>query len=132
MSEKSGNKQEKSPLKGDKGNTSVSSTVVTQIAGIAAQEVDKVQMGGSGGAVGGFFQSVTGGSNGGGSSNRGVSVEVGEEEAAVDLTLSVEYGQSIPQVTDAARRNVIKSVQDLTGLRVPEVNITVVDVQTPE
>ena len=132
MSEKSGNKQQKSPLKGDKGNTTVSNTVVTQIAGIAAQEVEKVQMGGgANAAVGGFLQSVTGGSASGNAS-KGVSVEVGEEEAAVDLTMAVEYGQSIPQVTEAARRNVIKNVEGLTGLRVPEVNITVVDVQTQD
>ena len=132
MSEKSGSKEQKSALKGEKGSTSISNSVVTQIAGLAAQEVDKVQMGGgANAAVGGFLQSVTGGSTSGNAS-KGVSVEVGEEEAAVDLTMAIEYGQSIPQITEAARRNVIKSVEGLTGLRVPEVNINVVDVQTPD
>ena len=128
MSEGSG----ESPLKGEMGNTTISSTVVSQIAGIAAQEVEKVQMGGgTSAAVGGFLQSVTG-STGGGNLSRGVSVEVGEEEAAVDLTMTVEYGQSIPRVTEAARRNVINRVESLSGLRVTEVNITVNDVQIPE
>jgi len=125
-----------SPLKGEIGNTTISNTVVAQIAGIAAQEVEKVQMGGgTSAAVGGFLQSVagsvTGGSTGGGNYSSGVSVEVGEEEAAVDLTMTVEYGQSIPQLTDAARRNVIDRVESLTGLRVTEVNIAVNDVQIP-
>ena len=77
------------------------------------------------------MQSVTGGSSGG-NYGRGVSVEVGEEEAAIDLTMAVEYGTSIPQVTEAARRNVINRVENLVGLRVTEVNITVNDVQFPE
>ncbi len=131
MSEESGSSQG-SPLKSEMGNTTISSTVVSQIAGIAAQEVEKVQMaGGTSAAVGGFLQSVTG-STGGGNLSRGVSVEVGEEEAAVDLTMTVEYGQSIPRVTEAARRNVINRVESLSGLRVTEVNITVNDVQVPE
>lgn len=126
-----------SPLKTDKGTTTMSNAVVSQIAGIAAQEVEKVQMGGgASAAVGGFLQSVTGsvsgGGSGGGNFSKGVSVEVGEEEAAVDLTMAIEYGQSIPQITEAARRNVISKVESLTGLKVTEVNITVNDVQTPE
>ena len=135
MSEESGSSQG-SPLKGELGNTTISNAVVSQIAGIAAQEVEKVQMGGgTSAAVGGFLQSVAGGVTGstsGGNYSQGVSVEVGEEEAAVDLTMTVEYGQSIPRVTDAARRNVINRVESLTGLRVTEVNITVNDVQVPD
>jgi uncharacterized alkaline shock family protein YloU len=75
--------------------------------------------------------SVTGGTSGGNYS-RGVSVEVGEEEAAVDLTMTVDYGQSVPRIAEATRRNVINRVENLTGLRVTEVNILVSDVQIPE
>ncbi len=122
-----------SPLRSERGNTTISDAVVSQVAGIAAQEVEKVQMGGgAAAAVGGFLQSVTGGSSGGGNYSRGVSVEVGEEEAAIDLTMAVEYGVSIPQVTETARRNVINRVENLVGLQVTEVNITVNDVQFPE
>jgi uncharacterized alkaline shock family protein YloU len=132
MSEESGG----SPLKGEMGNTTISSTVVSQIAGIAAQEVENAQMGGgASAAVGGILQSVTGnvtGGSSGGNYSRGVSVEVGEEEAAVDLNITVDYGQSIPRVTEAARSNVINRVENLTGLRVTEVNILVNDVQVPE
>ncbi|MCA1716657.1 MAG: Asp23/Gls24 family envelope stress response protein [Actinobacteria bacterium] len=133
MSEQSSGSQG-TPLKSDKGNTFVSTSVVSQIAGIAAQEIEKVQMGGgASAAVGGFLQSVTGGStSGGGNFAKGVSAEVGEEEAAIDLTMAIEYGQSIPQITEAARRNVINRVESLVGLRVTEVNITVNDVQIPE
>ncbi len=132
----SGQGQQASSLQSDKGVTKIGDAVVSQIAGIAAQEVEKVQMGGgTSAAVGGFLQSVTGsvtGSSSGGNLSKGVSVEVGSEEAAIDLTMAVEYGQSIPQLTEAARRNVINKVESLVGLRVTEVNITVNDVQMPE
>ena len=122
---------QQNPLQTDRGNTIISDAVVAQIAGIAAQEVENVQMGGGAtAAVGGLLQSVTGSSSGG--LTRGVSVEVGEEEAAVDLTLAVEYGHSVPRLTEAVRRNVINRVESLTGLRVTEVNIAVNDVQVPE
>jgi uncharacterized alkaline shock family protein YloU len=127
MSEESGSQG--SPLKSEMGITTVSNTVVSQIAGIAAQEVEEAQMGG-GGSVGGLLQSVTGSS--GSNFSRGVTVEVGEEETAIDLSLTVAYGQSIPRVSDAVRRNVINRVENLTGLRVNEVNIRVNDVQIPE
>ena len=97
----------------------------------------KVQMGGgAAAAVGGFLGTVTGAVSGGGSagsgSARGVSVEVGEEEAAVNLNMAVEYGVPIPRTTEEVRRNVINRVENLTGLDVTEVNITVNDVQLPE
>jgi len=123
--------QRDSPLQSERGWTSISDAVVQQVAGVAAQEVEKVQMGGgTTAAVGGFLQSVAGGSSG--NYARGVSVEVGDEEAAIDLTMAVEYGFSVPQLTEAVRSNVINRVENLTGLRVTEVNITVNDVQVPE
>jgi uncharacterized alkaline shock family protein YloU len=75
---------------------------------------------------------VTGSSSGGGSPTSGVSVQVGEQETAVDLTVAIEYGVSIPQVTETVRRNVINQIENLTGLGVTEVNIAVNDVQFPE
>ena len=124
-------RQQRPPLRTERGNTTISDAVVSQVAGIAAQEVEKVQMGGgAAAAVGGFLQSVSGG--GSASLTRGVSVEVGEEEAAIDLTMAVEYGVSIPQISEAVRRNVINRVESLVGLRVTEVNITVKDVQFRE
>ena len=130
MTERSDDRERQSPLHSDRGRTTIAPSVVQQVAGIAAQEVEKVQMsGGTGAAVGSFLQSVTGSS--GASYTRGVSVEVGEE-TAIDLTMAVEYGQSIPQLSEAVRRNVINRVESLLGLRVTEVNITVNDVQIPE
>ena len=78
--------------------------------------------------VGEFVDNITGGA----SRNRGLSVEVGERQAAADITVNVDYGRSIPQVTQAVREQVIKRVQKLTGLEVTEVNIQVNDVTLPE
>jgi uncharacterized alkaline shock family protein YloU len=117
-----------SPLQTERGSTSISDSVVSKVAGIAAQEVEGIRMGsGASQAVGGILGSITGGSQ-----TQGVSVEVGQEEAAIDLTLTAEYGKSIPQLAEAVRRNVINRVESLVGLRVTEVNITVANVFFPQ
>jgi uncharacterized alkaline shock family protein YloU len=123
--------QQSSPLQTERGSTSISDSVVSKIAGIASQEVDGIRMGSGGSqAVSGILGSITGGSSG--SQTQGVSVEVGQEEAAIDLTLTAEYGKSIPQLAEAVRRNVANRVQSLVGLRVTEVNITVSNIFFPQ
>lgn len=122
------------PLQTDRGNTTVQDSVVSQIAGIAAGEVEGVRMGGGGAAsqaVSGLLGNIPG-MSGGQSKSSGISVEVGQEEAAMDLTCAVEYGKSIPQVTEAVRRNVINRVENLVGLRVTEANITVSNIYFPQ
>ena len=53
--------QQQSPLQSDSGRTTIEDTAVSKIAGVAAQEVEKVQMGGGAtAAVSGFLGSVTG------------------------------------------------------------------------
>lgn len=124
------------PLQSDRGNTTIKDAVVSSIAGIAAGEVDGVDLshggtrlpGDSSATVGELFDNITSG----GSRTRGLSVEVGERQAAIDLTVNVEYGRPIHQVTDALRRNVINRVESLTGLEVSEVNITVNDLSFSE
>ena len=126
-----------SPLQSDRGTTTISDAVVQKIVGVAAQEVEGIRMGGGGShAVGGFLDSVAeavpGLHGGSASQTRGVSVEVGQEETAVDLTATVAYGDSIPQLAEAVRKNVVSRVESLVGLRVTEVNVTVSDVFFPE
>ena len=121
--------QDKPSLLTERGNTTISDVVVSQVAGIAAQEVEGVQMGGStADAVRGFWDSVTGGSG----QARGVTVEVGQVECVVELTMAVQYGRSVPQIAEAVRRNVIDRVKNLVGLQAKEVNITVTDVVIPQ
>ena len=127
-----GRQQQESPLKTERGSTTIQDGVVSKVAGIAAQEVDGVRMGSGGAsqAVGSIMSAVPG--VGSGSESRGVSVEVGEVEAAVDLSMSVEYGRTIHQTAEAVRRNVIRRVENLVGLRVTEVNIAVNDIFFPQ
>src|SRR5215203_6407427 len=118
------------PLQTERGNTSIADSVVSKIAGIASQEVDGIRMGsGASQTASNLLGSITGG---GGSQTQGVSVEVGQEEAALDLTLTAEYGKSVPQLAEAVRRNVINRVENLVGLKVTEVNITVHNVFFPQ
>jgi len=134
MSEQSGTGSTGSgsgPLQTERGNTSIADSVVSKIAGIAAQEVDGIRMGsGASQTASNLLGSITGG--GSSSQTQGVSVEVGQEEAALDLTLTAEYGKSIPQLAEAVRRNVSNRVESLVGLRVTEVNITVQNIFFPE
>ena len=127
-----GRQQQETPLKTERGNTTIQYGDVSKVAGIAAQEVEGVRMGSGGAsqAVGSIMSAVPG--VGGASQSRGVSVEVGEVEAAVDLSMSVEYGRVIHQIAEAVRTNVIRRVENLVGLRVTEVNITVNDVFFPQ
>ena len=123
--------QESSPLRTERGTTTIQDGVVSKVVGIAAQEVGGVRMGGSSAqAVGSIVNALPG--VGDGSESRGVSVEVGEVEAAADLTMSVEYGRTIHRVAEEVRRHVIRRVENLLGLRVTEVNITVSDVFFPQ
>lgn len=142
MSEQSGQRgrqRSDNPLQSERGDTTIQNAVVAQVAGLAAQQVEGVQMGGgTSAAVSGFLGSVSnvvsgpGSAPGGGNDATGVSVELGQQEAAVDLTMIIQYGMSIPQVCEAIRRNVINRVENLVGLRVNEVNISVTDVQIPQ
>lgn len=128
-----------SPMLSDPGRTTIADVVVFTIAGLAAQEVEDVRMGNEGTripgdsspTVGEFFGNLTLGSNRQ-SQTRGVSVDVGEVESAIDLSMAVEYGRSVQQLTEAVRTNVINRVENLAGLRVTEVNITVNYVFFPE
>jgi uncharacterized alkaline shock family protein YloU len=113
----------------DRGQTSIADSVVTKVAGLAAGEVPGVYELGSGAAraIGNVTQKVGFGDT----RTQGVSVEVGEREAAVDLTIVVEYGESIPQVAEQVRQQIIKRVEGITGLSVVEVNINVDDLHFP-
>jgi uncharacterized alkaline shock family protein YloU len=115
-------------LSTDTGNTRIADGVVAKIAGLAARDIPGVFSMGSGMARRvGQLKSLIPGSNE--AAGQGVSVEVGEREAAIDLNIVTWYGQSIVEITEAVRRNVVGQVEGMTGLRVIEVNIQVDDIQ---
>jgi uncharacterized alkaline shock family protein YloU len=118
-----------SPLVSERGTTTISDGVVSRIAGISAQEVEGVHMGGGASrTAGGLLGNVTGSE----SQTRGVSVEVGKTETAIDLKMGIEYGRNILQSVEEVRRRIAERVQSMTGLRVTELNVTIADIVFPE
>ncbi|MEU9822881.1 Asp23/Gls24 family envelope stress response protein [Pseudonocardia alni] len=112
------------------GNTRIAEAVVAKIAGLATREVHGVYDlgGGAARAFGALRERIPGAST---NVAQGVSVEVGEKQAAVDINLVVEYGVAIADLAKAVRRNVISALERMTGLEVVEVNISVDDVHLP-
>lgn len=113
----------------DSGSTRISDGVVAKIAGLAARDIPGVYSMGTGMARRvGHIRAMIPGSGESASAMQGVSVEVGEREAAIDLDIVTWYGQSIVDVSEAVRRNVAGQVEGMTGLKVVEVNINVDDI----
>ena len=112
------------------GRTTISDVVVAKIVSLATREVDGVYAMGTGTArmIGAVRQRVPGVRS---ADTQGVSVEVGERQAAADLDLVVEYGVSIPDLAAAVRGNVITLVERICGLQVTEVNIGIDDIHLP-
>ena len=111
---------------GSVGSIRIADEVVGIIAGLAATEIDGIA-GMSGGLVGGIAEML-------GKKNfaKGVKVEVGEREAAVDLYIIVKYGVRIPDVALSVQENVKQAIESMTGLSVVEVNIHVQGVGFPD
>lgn len=101
------------------GSVRIADEVVSIIAGMAATEVDGIA-GMSGGLVGGIAEIL-------GKKNlaKGVKVEVGETEAAVDLYIIVKFGVRIPDVALNVQEKVKNAIESMTGLSVVEVNVHV-------
>lgn len=105
------------------GKITFNNDVIATIAGLSTVEVDGVA-----GMSGGFTSGVAellGRKN----MTKGVKVEVGTEECAVDLNIIVRYGAKIPEVCENIYQEVKKGIETMTGLRVVEVNIHVQGVQ---
>lgn len=129
----SGIERKRSELVTDEGTTSIADTVVAKIAGLACREVSGVHdMGAGMSRTFGSIKDMIPVGNSEPSPSRGVSVEVGERQAAIDLDIVVEYGASIVDIAAAIRRNVIGRLESMTGLEVSEVNVTVDDVYLGE
>jgi uncharacterized alkaline shock family protein YloU len=122
-------RRQESPLLSDRGVTTIKDTVVSRIAGMAAGEVEGVHMGGGASrSAGGLLEGVTGSE----STTRGVSVEVGSVEAAIDLKMGIDYGKNILGTVGEVRQKITERVHSITGLNVTELNVTISDIVFPE
>lgn len=108
------------------GSVKISNDVVAIIAGVAATEVKGVA-GMSGGITGGITEML-----GMKNLSKGVKVEVGDKETAIDLFIIVEYGSNITEVGKEVQENVKASVETMTGLNVVEVNVSIQGVNIPK
>ena len=106
----------------DMGNIRIANEVIEIIAGLAATEVRGVA-GMSGGVAGGIAELL-------GRKNlaKGVKVEVGTKQCAVDVSIVAEYGYRIPEVAGEIQENVKRAIESMTGLEVVEVNVHVLGV----
>ena len=127
---------------GTAGKTTIDDTVVSKVAGIAAREVNGVHSLGGGAA-----REVNGVHSLGGGAARaigairdaigqrdhgqGVKVEVGEKQVAADVVIVAEYPVSLQQVADGVRSSVARALEQIVGMEVAEVNVTVQDVFIP-
>lgn len=111
----------------DMGIVKISDEVVGVIAGLATTEI-KGMVGMSASLVGGITQILSGKKN----LSKGVKVTVGENSAAIDLYVVVEYGVRIPDVALEVQENVKKAVESMTGLEVSAVNVHVQNVMIPK
>ncbi len=108
------------------GVVRIAEEVVSTIAGLAATEIEGVAS--MSGGIGGGIAEVLGRRN----LSKGIKVEVGTEEAKLDIFIIIEYGARIPDVAWDIQEGVKNAVENMTGLRVNNVNVHVQGVQFPQ
>ena len=110
------------------GRTTIEDGGVAKIAGIAAREVSGVYaLGGGAARVVGSIRDALNSTD----LTQGISVEVGEKQVAVDVTIVADYPVALQTVSDGVRSAIARAMHDLVGMDVAEVNVTVNDVHLP-
>jgi uncharacterized alkaline shock family protein YloU len=119
-------------LPAERGKTTIADEVVEKIAGIAAREVPGVFD--LGGDVARVFSAVKERLHLGDekTDNKGVSVRLDGKTAEIEVVIVIEFGFQVFSVTEKVREKVISSVENLLGLEVTAVDVTVDDVHVDE
>ena len=114
--------------RGATGKTVIDDAVVSKVAGIAAREVNGVHSlgGGAARAIGALRDAI-----GKRDLSQGVKVEVGEKQVAADITIVAEYPVPLQQVAEGVRASVSRAIEQIVGMEVAEVNVTIQDVFIP-
>ena len=105
------------------GEVKIADEVVTIIAGLAATEVEGVS------SMAGNITNELVSKLGMKVLSKGVRIAFEDSGIRVDLSIILEYGCSIPEVTAAVQERVKNSIETMTGLKVVDVNIRVADVK---
>ena len=126
MSEKTTNGDVQVVSDNGSGKVSFANDVIAVIANLAATEVKGV-VGLSAGVISGIAEKL-----GRKNFTNGVKVEVGDEEVAVDIYLVVDYGAKIHEVSREVQNAVKKAIEDMTGLKVVEVNVFIESISLPK
>lgn len=103
----------------------ISNDVIAVIAGVAVSEVPGV-FGMAGGFAGGITEVLKGKKN----LAKGIKVDTSDNKAKIDVNIIVEYGARIPDVAFEIQNRVKTAVENMTGLKVEEVNVHVQGVNT--
>jgi len=111
-----------------RGRTVIDDGVISKVAGMAAREVAGVYALGGGAAR--AFGAIRDAMNQTDLS-QGISVEVGETQVAVDISIVAEYPMPLQAIADNVRASIVSAIQDLIGMEVIEVNVTINDVHVP-
>ncbi len=118
----------RTPARTEGGKNVIVDPVVAKVAGIAAASVPGVHaLGGGAARVFGSIRQAVGAKD----YAQGVSVEVGETEVAADIAIQVEYPEQLQRVAANVRAAVREAITELVGMKVAEINVTVVDVFIP-
>ena len=112
-------------IKTENDGIKISDDVVAVIAGVAVSEVAGVS-GMAGGFAGGISEVFSGKKN----LAKGIKAEINENKAKIDVNIILEYGSRIPDVAFEIQNRVKKAVENMTGLKVEEVNVHVQGVNT--
>ena len=110
------------------GRLTIRNDVVAKIAGMAGREVKGVSP-----SSAGLLENVQSMAQSGDSNiKRGVKAEVGERQAAFDLSFVIDWGHNIPSVVSEVRRKIAQRVKEMTGLETTEINVEITDISLPE
>lgn len=108
------------------GKVQIADEVVAIIAGLAATEVEGVA------SMAGNITNELVGKLGMKNLSKGVKVDVLENVVCVNLNLNLEYGYSIPETCKKVQEKVKTAIENMTGLEVSDVNISIAGVALEE
>lgn len=108
------------------GEVKIASDVVAVIAALAAMEVDGVH------AMAGNMTNELIGKLGMKNLSKGVKILMEGGIVRVDMMVVVNYGYSIPEVSEQVQERVSQQIENMTGLSVSEVNVRIAGVKLEE